>query len=160
MTSSVGLQRFIISSYPSTEINFVEIHLCMLQRWLLKQSWKQTPCGGKEGGEQGEKKKRKERKLWPQLTEIKLCSVTLKKKRGWSLPHQKSRNRTDTITKLLSVLFSLSLPQRREKMPLLRAWTGEKFLFTKESPKATTDLNVYWNVSVIFMSNFSTLFSQ
>lgn len=124
MTSSAGLQRFIISSYPSAEINFVEIHLCMLQCWLLKQSWKQTPCGGKEGGEQGEKK-RKERKLWPQLTEIKLCSVTLTK-RGWSPPHQKSRNRTDTLTKLLPVQFSVSLPQRRAKMPLLRVWTGEK----------------------------------
>lgn len=125
MTSSAGLQRFIISSYPSPEINFVEIHLCMLQCWLLKQSWKQTPCGGKEGGEQGEKK-RKERKLWPQLTEIKLCSVTLKKKRVVSSPPEVTQqNRSPHQAAVCALLCFLSLEERRDaSLESVSRWRG------------------------------------
>lgn len=158
MTSSAGLQRFIISSYPSPEINFVEIHLCMLQCWLLKQSWKQTPCGGKEGGEQGEKK-RKERKLWPQLTGIKLCSVTLRKKRVVSSPPAVTQqNRYPQQAAVCAVLCPYLTGKKR-----CLSWGCEqvkRFLFTIESLKATTKLNVYWDASVILMSNFCTLFSQ
>lgn len=125
MTSSVGLQRVIISSYPSAEINFVEIHLCVLQCWLLKQSWKQTPCGGKEGGEQGEKKKKRRKTLASaHRNQAVFCDIQ-KKKRVVSSPPEVTQQK-DTLTKLLSMQFSVSLPQRREKMPLLRVWTGEK----------------------------------
>lgn len=73
---------------------------------------------GKEGGEQGEKKK--EKKNWLQLTEIKLCSVTLLKKEGGLFPTRSHATAADALSKMLPVQFSISLPQRSEMMPLLR----------------------------------------
>lgn len=116
MTSSVGLQRFIISSYPSTEINFVEIHLCMLQRWLLKQSWKQTPCGGKEGGEQGEKKKKKRKKtLAPAHRNQAVFCDTQKKKRVVSAPPEVTQqNRYYNQAAVCAVLSFLTSEERKD----------------------------------------------
>lgn len=68
---------------------------------------------GKEGGEKGEKKK-KERKLWPQLTEIKLCSVTLKKKRVVSSPPEVTQqNRYPHQAAVCAVLCFLTSEERK-----------------------------------------------
>lgn len=104
----------IISFYPSAEINFVEIHLCMLQCWLLKQSWKQTPCGGKEEGEQGEKKKKTENFGHSSRKASCVLWCSEKKKKGCVCLHptRSHATRTDTLSELLPVQFSVSLPQR------------------------------------------------
>lgn len=80
--------------------------------------------GGRKEGSRERKKEKKEN--FGPSSQKSSCVLWHSKKKGWSPPQQKSRNRTDTLTKLLSLQFSVSLPQRREKMPLLRLWTGEK----------------------------------
>lgn len=61
------------------------------------------------------REEKKDRKLWPQLTESKLCFMMLwKKKKGCVCLHptRSHATRTDTLSELLPVQFSVSLPQR------------------------------------------------
>lgn len=62
-----------------------------------------TMWGEGRRGTGREKKKRKKILAPAHRNQAVFCDT--QKKRGWSPPHQKSRNRTDTLTKLLSVQF-------------------------------------------------------
>lgn len=70
--------------------------------------------GGRKEGSR-ERKKRKERKLWPQLTGIKLCSVTLRKKRVVSSPPAVTQqNRYPQQAAVCAVLCVLTLEERKD----------------------------------------------
>lgn len=152
----------IISFYPSAEINFVEIHLCMLQCWLLKQSWKQTPCGGKEEGEQGEKKKKTENFGHSSQKASCVLWCSEKKKKGVCVSTPPEVTQQEQIPSLSCCLFNSLFPYLREamKMHMLKDASLErikrwKILFAI-SLKVTIDLVVYQGVSVTLLLNVST----